>query len=193
MSLSVVCHRSEFRNAGQMGHWAMGRNQGGPPHQTDSWQVRAGTWWHLSGVSRYAWYVACVGVHTWPGPWHVHVIYLPFSLSIQGVAQLADISLLNPVSISVLEEGYGQANPQGGGALEVSAPQTSDELDSFAIPEGLDQHVTLVPSKLRLVSLAAFILQKCAVGLGTGPGSIEGTETCSCRALVAAWRHARVF
>ncbi|XP_023392314.1 probable ATP-dependent RNA helicase DDX31 isoform X1 [Pteropus vampyrus] len=80
----------------------------------------------------------------------------------EGVAQLADISLLNPVSISVLEEGYGQANPQGGGALEVSAPQTSDELDSFAIPEGLDQHVTLVPSKLRLVSLAAFILQKCA-------------------------------
>lgn len=98
------------------------------------------------------------------------------------MARLADVSLHDPVSISVLDEGHGQANPQGAGALEASPPENSDELDSFAIPEGLDQHVTLVPSKLRLVSLAAFILQKCAVGLGTGPGLVKGTVTCSCRA-----------
>ncbi|KAF6327170.1 DEAD-box helicase 31 [Rhinolophus ferrumequinum] len=82
-------------------------------------------------------------------------------LSRKGVAWLADISLHNPVSISVVDESHGQSNPMDKAVLEVSAPQAGDELDSFAIPEGLDQHVTLIPSKLRLVSLAAFILQKC--------------------------------
>nr|KAF6483958.1 DEAD-box helicase 31 [Rousettus aegyptiacus] len=66
-----------------------------------------------------------------------------------GVARLADVSLNNPVSISVAEEGPALSNPEGGGALDVSAPQTGDKLDSFAIPEGLDQYVTLVPSKRR--------------------------------------------
>ncbi|XP_070108082.1 ATP-dependent DNA helicase DDX31 isoform X7 [Equus przewalskii] len=79
----------------------------------------------------------------------------------EGVTRLAGISLHNPVSISVLDESHDQSNPKGKAVLEVSPPRTSDELDSFAIPESLDQHVTLVPSKLRLVSLAAFILQKC--------------------------------
>lgn len=97
------------------------------------------------------------------------------------MARLADISLNNPVSISVVEEGLGAPNAEGAGALEVSGPQANDELDSFAIPEGLDQYVTLVPSKLRLVSLVAFILQKCAVGLGSGPGPAGGAETRSCR------------
>uniref|UniRef100_A0A8C9A219 ATP-dependent RNA helicase n=1 Tax=Prolemur simus TaxID=1328070 RepID=A0A8C9A219_PROSS len=79
----------------------------------------------------------------------------------EGVTRLADISLHSPVTISVLDESHGQFNPKGKVAQEVSCPQAGDELDSFAIPERLDQHVTLVPSKLRLVSLAAFILQKC--------------------------------
>ncbi|KAL1786717.1 putative ATP-dependent RNA helicase DDX31 isoform X1, partial [Sigmodon hispidus] len=70
----------------------------------------------------------------------------------EGVTRLADISLHNPVSISVLDKIWDQPNPK-----EVS----SSQLDSFAIPESLDQHVVLVPSKLRLVCLAAFILQKC--------------------------------
>ncbi|XP_069330877.1 ATP-dependent DNA helicase DDX31 [Eulemur rufifrons] len=79
----------------------------------------------------------------------------------EGVTRLADISLHSPVTISVLDESHGQFNPKGKVAQEVSRPRTGDELDSFAIPERLDQHVTLVPSKLRLVCLAAFILQKC--------------------------------
>ncbi|XP_059115902.1 probable ATP-dependent RNA helicase DDX31 isoform X2 [Peromyscus eremicus] len=70
----------------------------------------------------------------------------------EGVTRLADISLHNPVSISVLDKIWDQPNPK-----EVANTQ----LDSFAIPESLDQHVVLVPSKLRLVFLAAFILQKC--------------------------------
>lgn len=74
----------------------------------------------------------------------------------EGVTRLADISLHNPVSISVLDKSWDQPNPK-----EVDSIQ----LDSFAIPESLDQHVVLVPSKLRLVCLAAFILQKCKVGV----------------------------
>ncbi|XP_050010875.1 ATP-dependent DNA helicase DDX31 [Alexandromys fortis] len=70
----------------------------------------------------------------------------------EGVTQLADISLHNPVSISVLDKIWDQPNPK---------EDISTQLDSFAIPESLDQHVVLVPSKLRLVCLAAFIMQKC--------------------------------
>ncbi|XP_036892325.1 probable ATP-dependent RNA helicase DDX31 [Sturnira hondurensis] len=79
----------------------------------------------------------------------------------EGVTRLADISLHNPVSISVLDESHGPSSPEGHAGLDLCAPQPSDELDGFAIPEGLDQYVTLVPSKLRLVCLAAFLLQKC--------------------------------
>ncbi|XP_072816462.1 ATP-dependent DNA helicase DDX31 isoform X5 [Vicugna pacos] len=79
----------------------------------------------------------------------------------EGVARLADISLHNPVSISVPDESHDRSDPKSRVVLEASAPRTGSELDSFAIPAGLDQHVTVVPSKLRLVSLAAFILQKC--------------------------------
>ncbi|XP_051022926.1 probable ATP-dependent RNA helicase DDX31 isoform X1 [Acomys russatus] len=67
----------------------------------------------------------------------------------EGITRLADISLHNPVSISILDKSWDQSNPK-----EVAS-------DSFAIPESLDQHVVLVPSKLRLVCLAAFIMQKC--------------------------------
>ncbi|XP_045878981.1 probable ATP-dependent RNA helicase DDX31 [Meles meles] len=79
----------------------------------------------------------------------------------EGVTRLADISLLNPVRISVLDEHRGQSGPQGGAVAEASPLPAGSEPDSFAIPESLQQHVALVPSKLRLVSLAAFILQKC--------------------------------
>ncbi|XP_047380832.1 probable ATP-dependent RNA helicase DDX31 isoform X2 [Sciurus carolinensis] len=77
----------------------------------------------------------------------------------EGVTRLADISLHSPVSISVLDKSHDQSDPRGQVAQEVT-PQAADKLGSFAIPESLDQHVVLVPSKLRLVCLAAFLLQK---------------------------------
>lgn len=95
-----------------------------------------------------------------------------------GVTRLADISLHNPVSISVPDESFCQFDLEDREILEDYDLQSSDELDGFAIPEGLEQYVALVPSKLRLVSLAAFILQKCQVGLGARPGSTEGREGC---------------
>nr|XP_045229947.1 probable ATP-dependent RNA helicase DDX31 isoform X3 [Macaca fascicularis] len=79
----------------------------------------------------------------------------------EGVTRLADISLHDPVSISVLDKSHDQLNPKDKAVREVCPPRTGDELDNFAIPESLEQHVTVVPSKLRLVCLAAFILQKC--------------------------------
>ncbi|XP_065734719.1 ATP-dependent DNA helicase DDX31 [Phocoena phocoena] len=78
----------------------------------------------------------------------------------EGVTWLADISLHDPVSISVLDESHDQSNPKSK-AIPEASPQAGDELDSFAIPASLEQYVTVVPSKLRLVSLAGFILQKC--------------------------------
>ncbi|XP_060107377.1 probable ATP-dependent RNA helicase DDX31 [Heteronotia binoei] len=71
-----------------------------------------------------------------------------------GVARLADISLHDPVCISVMEGAGAKAKAGPTGAA-------SAECDGFAVPEKLQQHVVMVPSKLRLVTLAAFILGKC--------------------------------
>ncbi|XP_069465411.1 ATP-dependent DNA helicase DDX31 [Ambystoma mexicanum] len=75
----------------------------------------------------------------------------------EGVVRLADISLQNPVSVSVTEEAQGAPplETRDGVPGAVSGP------DSYAIPENLQQHVAVVPSKLRLVLLAAFVLGKC--------------------------------
>ncbi|XP_027725541.1 probable ATP-dependent RNA helicase DDX31 isoform X1 [Vombatus ursinus] len=79
----------------------------------------------------------------------------------EGVTRLADISLHNPVSISVSDEACDQPVKGCKAAREASHLQASAEPDSFAVPEKLQQHVTLVPSKLKLVTLAAFILGRC--------------------------------
>nr|XP_056716142.1 probable ATP-dependent RNA helicase DDX31 [Euleptes europaea] len=80
-----------------------------------------------------------------------------------GVARLANISLHDPACISVVEESGGSSAPEAKACLAeaVGAPPARVEGDGFAVPEQLQQHVTVVPSKLRLVTLAAFILGKC--------------------------------
>uniref|UniRef100_A0A8C1E3H4 ATP-dependent RNA helicase n=2 Tax=Cyprinus carpio TaxID=7962 RepID=A0A8C1E3H4_CYPCA len=72
----------------------------------------------------------------------------------EGLSRLASISMKEPVSIHVSEgsEDTVEACPQ-------AAPQALS--DSYAMPERLQQHVVVVPSKLHLVCLAAFILAKC--------------------------------
>lgn len=42
-------------------------------------------------------------------------------------------------------------------------PQSSVDNQAFALPEKLKQYFVIVPCKLRLVTLAAFILWRCKV------------------------------
>ncbi|XP_060894146.1 probable ATP-dependent RNA helicase DDX31 [Labrus mixtus] len=72
-----------------------------------------------------------------------------------GVNWLADVCLDDPVSIQV----SGSAPPDLKGST--SDLSTASKSESFAVPEHLKQFVVVVPSKIRLVCLAAFILDKC--------------------------------
>ncbi|XP_063792832.1 probable ATP-dependent RNA helicase DDX31 [Pseudophryne corroboree] len=74
----------------------------------------------------------------------------------QGVARLADISLQNPVSVTVTEEVSTDITP----AVHPNVEQNDTDPSGFAMPEKLHQHVVVVPSKLKLVTLSAFILGK---------------------------------
>uniref|UniRef100_A0A8C0GGE2 ATP-dependent RNA helicase n=1 Tax=Chelonoidis abingdonii TaxID=106734 RepID=A0A8C0GGE2_CHEAB len=75
----------------------------------------------------------------------------------KGVTRLADISLHDPVSIAIVEETWDRTTPE---QEAIGSPAHMEE-GGFAIPEKLKQLVVVVPSKLRLVTLAAFILGKC--------------------------------
>ncbi|XP_078502300.1 ATP-dependent DNA helicase DDX31 [Lissotriton helveticus] len=71
----------------------------------------------------------------------------------QAVVRLADISLKDPVNVSVTEEVPVVSPRQQGDQRPTDTPGP----DSYAIPENLQQHVVVVPSKLRLVLLATFV------------------------------------
>ncbi|NXT72599.1 DDX31 helicase, partial [Chaetops frenatus] len=79
----------------------------------------------------------------------------------EGVTRLADISLNDPVSISIADEIQKVPEPASQTDRDASSSSNCMEQESFAVPETLQQYVMMVPSKLRLVTLAAFILQKC--------------------------------
>ncbi|XP_028312248.1 probable ATP-dependent RNA helicase DDX31 [Gouania willdenowi] len=67
-----------------------------------------------------------------------------------GVTRLADVCLNDPISIHV-----------SGLAPSSHSSDPSSQSESFAVPVSLQQFVVVVPSKVRLVCLAAFILDKC--------------------------------
>ncbi|NXL52467.1 DDX31 helicase, partial [Podilymbus podiceps] len=79
----------------------------------------------------------------------------------EGVTRLADISLNDPVSISIADEIQKGLKPAAQRDSEPSSLSNCMDQENFAIPEKLKQYVLMVPSKLRLVTLAAFILEKC--------------------------------
>lgn len=79
---------------------------------------------------------------------------------ISGVTRLADICLKDSVSITV--SGLSSSDPAACSAAKTDHV-TSSQSESFVIPEALKQFVVIVPSKVRLVCLAAFILDKCKV------------------------------
>lgn len=76
------------------------------------------------------------------------------------MTRLADICLKDPVSIHV--SGSASSNVIGSSET-TSGPDAASQSESFAVPEALKQFVVVVPSKIRLVCLAAFILDKCKV------------------------------
>uniref|UniRef100_A0A3B4UBT6 ATP-dependent RNA helicase n=1 Tax=Seriola dumerili TaxID=41447 RepID=A0A3B4UBT6_SERDU len=74
-----------------------------------------------------------------------------------GVTRLADVCLNAPVNIHV----SGPASSDLTTATTVTSdPSPASQSESFAVPEALKQFVVVVPSKIRLVCLAAFILDK---------------------------------
>ncbi|KAG7268994.1 hypothetical protein CRUP_033486 [Coryphaenoides rupestris] len=74
------------------------------------------------------------------------------------LARLADVCLKDPVSVQVSEPASSSPEVT---TLSGSSAQPISQSESFSVPEALKQHVVLVPSKLRLVCLASFIMDKC--------------------------------
>uniref|UniRef100_A0A8C5D2X5 ATP-dependent RNA helicase n=1 Tax=Gadus morhua TaxID=8049 RepID=A0A8C5D2X5_GADMO len=72
------------------------------------------------------------------------------------LARLSDVCLKDPVSVQVSDPNASEVTPSTG-----SSTQPGSQSESFSVPEALKQHMVLVPSKLRLVCLASFIMEKC--------------------------------
>lgn len=78
--------------------------------------------------------------------------------------RLAGMTLNSPVKIDIAAAESLKRN--------LTKPETDDssvkessvkELETFATPDSLHHHYVIVPSKLRLVTLASFLLWKCKV------------------------------
>lgn len=67
------------------------------------------------------------------------------------------MSLLDPKVVDV-----SCSVPEGGGEGSSDGPQLLTS-EALATPANLSHHYLIVPAKLRLVTLAAFILSKCKV------------------------------
>uniref|UniRef100_A0A0K8RW01 ATP-dependent RNA helicase n=1 Tax=Crotalus horridus TaxID=35024 RepID=A0A0K8RW01_CROHD len=80
----------------------------------------------------------------------------------EGVSRLAHISLQDPACISVVSEALGSTASREKDRLRevVAVLPAQEQRGSFAMPEKLRQNVVVVPGKLRLVTLAAFLFGK---------------------------------
>lgn len=88
-----------------------------------------------------------------------------FIFCASGVTRLADISLNDPIRISIADEVQKSLKPALQIEKEANGSSNCMDQENFAVPEKLKQYFVMVPSKLRLVTLAAFILEKCMVRL----------------------------
>ena len=68
------------------------------------------------------------------------------------------MSLSEPVRIDIAEDKPLHNK-------EKSSNSENSSSEQFAVPEGLQHYFVVVPSKLRLTTLTAFILWKCKVRL----------------------------
>ncbi|GAA6087175.1 probable ATP-dependent RNA helicase DDX31 isoform X1 [Tachysurus ichikawai] len=77
----------------------------------------------------------------------------------EGLSRLTSISMNDPVYIQVsdvTDKSVDTSEP-----LLSSQSPPSQQANSYAVPDKLQQYMVVVPSKLRLVCLAAFILARC--------------------------------
>ena len=82
------------------------------------------------------------------------------------------MSLQKPVRVDISQAPTKVTSPAEAQSSRVSDPELSTESCSgaslsseVAMPENLQHHYMVVPQKLRLVTLAAFLLWKCKVHL----------------------------
>ena len=66
------------------------------------------------------------------------------------------MTLVDPVKVNLTSDEENNMKSKEGSVRDQSK-------NVFAVPQQLQQHFVIVPSKLRLVTLAAFILDKCVV------------------------------
>ncbi|GCB72948.1 ATP-dependent DNA helicase DDX31 [Scyliorhinus torazame] len=77
-----------------------------------------------------------------------------------GVNRLAGISLNEPVNIYITETCQSKTELVTKG-MKTNQESIKEDSECYSIPEQLQQFMMIVPSKLRLVTLSAFVLQKC--------------------------------
>ena len=78
------------------------------------------------------------------------------------------MTLHNPEKISISNEEDKRLSTERLNTVDndtVDPRSVSMATESFAIPENLQQHFVITPCKLRLVTLAAFVMWKCKVRL----------------------------
>ncbi|XP_037115622.1 probable ATP-dependent RNA helicase DDX31 isoform X2 [Syngnathus acus] len=75
----------------------------------------------------------------------------------QGVTRLADICLKDPISVQVHEP----ASPPDRPGPSATPGAAEGQWENFALPTGLRHFAVVVPSKVRLVCLATFLLHAC--------------------------------
>ncbi|XP_041370134.1 probable ATP-dependent RNA helicase DDX31 [Gigantopelta aegis] len=96
------------------------------------------------------------------GHQHRQTILLSATLS-NGVERLAGMALNNPQKISVSENNNLESPDSRLEELprQPTICSDSDRSEVFSVPDQLEQQFVITPSKLRLVTLAAFICAKC--------------------------------
>nr|CAB3237004.1 probable ATP-dependent RNA helicase DDX31 [Phallusia mammillata] len=73
----------------------------------------------------------------------------------RGVENLVDLTLTSPAKVDV-----NDAKGLKSDSSNFVDPSTGLEVEKVSLPEKLQQHVVVVPSKLRLISLFSFIMEK---------------------------------
>ncbi|KAK3087930.1 hypothetical protein FSP39_012561 [Pinctada imbricata] len=74
----------------------------------------------------------------------------------EGVERLAGISLTDPVIVDAVTNRHACTE-----SIKLAEGINTENLKNFVLPEKLKQHFVITPCKLRLVTLAAFVLGKC--------------------------------